>query len=53
MSHLHRRRVSRRMTEEELAAQVVRIYQRAQTETLELIQSQPAETTVLPARESG
>ncbi len=40
------------MTEEDLAAQVVRINQRAQNETLALIQSQPTEKIVAPARES-
>ena len=39
------------ITEKDLAEGVVRIYQRAQAETLELIQSRPAQTTVLPARE--
>lgn len=36
---------------EELSEQVTRIYERAQKETLALIQSQPAEKVVAPARE--
>jgi hypothetical protein len=38
-------------TTEELAAQVARIYERAQNETLALIQSQPTEKIVAPVRE--
>ena len=36
---------------EELAAQVARIYQRAQSETLALLQSQPTENVISEARE--
>ena len=36
---------------EELREQVVRIYERAQNETLALIQSRPAEKIVMPVRE--
>ena len=36
---------------EELMTQVSRIYERAQNETLALIQSRPAEKIVVPARE--
>jgi hypothetical protein len=36
---------------EELAAQVARIYERAQSETLALIQSQPAVKIDAPVRE--
>ena len=39
------------MTDEDLAQRVVQIYQRAQTETLALIQSRPAETTAAQVRE--
>ncbi|MGH9931735.1 MAG: hypothetical protein ACREA9_21245 [Pyrinomonadaceae bacterium] len=36
---------------EELVTQVSRIYERARNETLELIQSRPAEKIVIPVRE--
>jgi len=39
------------MTEKDLADEIVRIYQRAQAETLELIQYRPGQTTELPARD--
>ena len=39
------------MLDDDLAQQLVRIYQRAQIETLALIQSRPADTTVAQARE--
>jgi hypothetical protein len=38
-------------TPEELAAQLARIYERAQNETLALIQSRPTEKIVTPVRE--
>jgi hypothetical protein len=44
-------KASGQMTQEDLAEQVVRIYQRAQTETLALMQYQPTEKTVTPLRE--
>jgi hypothetical protein len=39
------------MKDKDLAEEIVRIYQRAQTETLSLIQSRAEQTAVLPARE--
>jgi hypothetical protein len=39
------------LPEQDLAEEVVRIYQRAQTETLALIQSRPAEINGSPVRE--
>ncbi len=44
-------KVSGQMTEKDLAEEVVRIYQRAQTETLALIQSRPTRMTGAPAQE--
>ena len=38
-------------TTDELTAQVARIYERAQNETLALIQSRPAEKIIVPTRE--
>jgi hypothetical protein len=51
MSTFPNGKVSSQMTEADLAEQVVRIYQRAQNETLELIQSRTAETSDAPVRE--
>jgi hypothetical protein len=44
-------KASGQMTQEDLAEQVVRIYQRAQTQTLALFQSRPSEITAAPLRE--
>ena len=44
-------KANRRMTAEDLAEQVARIYQRAQSETLALIQSRPAEPSNAPLPE--
>lgn len=44
-------KVNGRMSGEDLAEQVARIYQRAQSETLALIQSRPAEQSVAPLPE--